>query len=230
MMRILRNLPMGMLRTIARRARLPAGVLAVGGASLALYTRDAAAEYASVSEDELPLSYDPDAIGRVWERHPRCSLVRLGQIGGSTVPFAARLIGDLAADALRHRAIGDSPQAQQARSERHTKRAIELRLMLTELGPTFIKFGQMLSIRPDVIPPSAVYELQKLCDSVPSFPTPLAIEVLRAELGKDPTVRHTEPNQRRPVTLTLLRPSASLRALVGYSSDRERPPATTGRI
>ena len=42
----------------------------------------------------------------------------------------------------------------------------------------------MLSIRPDVLPPVVVYELQKLCDSVP-FPTPKAIEVLRAELAVD---------------------------------------------
>ena len=44
----------------------------------------------------------------------------------------------------------------------------------------------MLSIRPDVIPPAAIYELQKLCDSVPSFPTPLALDVVRRELGCDP--------------------------------------------
>lgn len=40
-----------------------------------------------------------------------------------------------------------------------SQRASELRLILTNLGPTFIKFGQVLSIRPDLIPPEYVYEV-----------------------------------------------------------------------
>ena len=41
----------------------------------------------------------------------------------------------------------------------------------------------MLSIRPDVLPPEALYEMQKLCDSVPAFPTATAIETIERELG-----------------------------------------------
>jgi aarF domain-containing kinase len=41
----------------------------------------------------------------------------------------------------------------------------------------------MLSIRPDVLPPTAVYELQKLCDAVPPFPTAQAVAMLEEELG-----------------------------------------------
>ena len=41
----------------------------------------------------------------------------------------------------------------------------------------------MLSIRPDLLPPPAVYELQKLCDSVPSYPTVDALKLIEAELG-----------------------------------------------
>ena len=48
---------------------------------------------------------------------------------------------------------------------------VELREVLTTLGPTFIKFGQMISIRPDIFPASVLVELQKLCDAVPAFPT-----------------------------------------------------------
>ena len=44
------------------------------------------------------------------------------------------------------------------------------------LGPCFIKFGQAMSIRPDLLPAAFLVELQKLCDSVPSFPTQEAIE------------------------------------------------------
>lgn len=45
-------------------------------------------------------------------------------------------------------------------------RAIELREIVTSLGPAYIKLGQALSIRPDILSPSAMVELQKLCDKV----------------------------------------------------------------
>lgn len=45
-------------------------------------------------------------------------------------------------------------------------RAIELREIVTSLGPAYIKLGQALSIRPDILSPSAMLELQKLCDKV----------------------------------------------------------------
>lgn len=45
-------------------------------------------------------------------------------------------------------------------------RAIELREIVTSLGPAYIKLGQALSIRPDILSPTAMTELQKLCDKV----------------------------------------------------------------
>jgi ubiquinone biosynthesis protein len=41
-------------------------------------------------------------------------------------------------------------------------RGRRLREMLDELGPTFVKFGQLLSTRPDVVPPDMIVELRKL--------------------------------------------------------------------
>lgn len=46
------------------------------------------------------------------------------------------------------------------------KYAIELRNIVTSLGPAYIKLGQALSIRPDILSPAAMIELQKLCDKV----------------------------------------------------------------
>ena len=43
--------------------------------------------------------------------------------------------------------------------------------MLDELGPTFVKFGQLLSTRPDVMPPDIVAELRGLQDDVTPFPS-----------------------------------------------------------
>jgi ubiquinone biosynthesis protein len=62
-------------------------------------------------------------------------------------------------------------------------RGRRLREMLDELGPTFVKFGQLLSTRPDVVPPDIVFELKALQDAVRPFPFPLAEKVVEEELG-----------------------------------------------
>ena len=55
---------------------------------------------------------------------------------------------------------------------------------LTELGPTFIKFGQMLSCRPDLLPEELIRALVKLQTDVPPFPREEAVRMLEKELGK----------------------------------------------
>jgi ubiquinone biosynthesis protein len=61
-------------------------------------------------------------------------------------------------------------------------RGERLRAMLDELGPTFVKFGQLLSTRPDIVPPDIVFELKGLQDQVRSFPTEEARGVIEEEL------------------------------------------------
>lgn len=57
-----------------------------------------------------------------------------------------------------------------------------IRMALEELGPTFIKMGQILSTRPDLIPVDLAEELSKLQDNVPPFPFEQAKELIEAEL------------------------------------------------
>ena len=58
-------------------------------------------------------------------------------------------------------------------------RAVRLRLALETLGPIFVKFGQMLSTRRDILPPDIADELAKLQDRVPPFPAEEVIATLR---------------------------------------------------
>jgi ubiquinone biosynthesis protein len=60
---------------------------------------------------------------------------------------------------------------------------VRLRLALEELGPIFVKFGQMLSVRPDLLDPEVAAELAKLQDQVPPFAGALAVESLERAFG-----------------------------------------------
>ena len=72
---------------------------------------------------------------------------------------------------------------RQVTSAMRRKRAQVLLDSLLTLGPTFIKLGQLLSTRPDVLPPEYVAEFAKLQDEVPPAEWSAAEEVLEAELG-----------------------------------------------
>lgn len=59
-----------------------------------------------------------------------------------------------------------------------------LRMAFEELGPTFVKFGQILSVRPDLLTESYIEEFKKLQDDVPSFSAEKAIKEIETQLGK----------------------------------------------
>lgn len=63
-------------------------------------------------------------------------------------------------------------------------RGIRLRLALESLGPVFIKFGQMLSTRRDLLPEDIANELKRLQDNVPPFSGPQAQQIIEKALGK----------------------------------------------
>ena len=62
--------------------------------------------------------------------------------------------------------------------------AQRLRMALEELGPTFVKLGQMLSTRPDLLPPEYIHELEKLQNSVAAVPSEAIKQVIESELKK----------------------------------------------
>jgi ubiquinone biosynthesis protein len=77
-------------------------------------------------------------------------------------------------------------------------RAVRLRLALEDLGPIFVKFGQVLSTRRDLLPPDIAEELAKLQDRVPPFPTEQVIATLDRVYGK-PVAQVFKTFEREPV-------------------------------
>ncbi|KAJ8600957.1 hypothetical protein CTAYLR_006314 [Chrysophaeum taylorii] len=119
-------------------------------------------------EAELPVSYEPEKLAEYFRARPGAVASRIGQIATTS----AGLVSRLALDALLGRL-----------EEREVERAAELRRTIVSLGPFFIKLGQALSIRPDILSPRSMVELQQLCDKVPSFDSELAFATIRDELG-----------------------------------------------
>jgi len=80
---------------------------------------------------------------------------------------------------------GRSAEARLAAASENgvSARGQHLREVFEELGPTFVKFGQLLSTRPDIVPPDIIAELRPLQDDVRPFPFSEAQQVIEAELG-----------------------------------------------
>ena len=127
----------------------------------------------AAEEAELSLEYDVAALQSYWRSRPVEVAQRALQVVAVLGPYLTKL---LIWEYWIRRKIRDHPGLQK-------KYGAKLRQVLTELGPCFVKLGQALSIRPDILPSSFLDELQKLCDAVPSFPTADAISVIEKELG-----------------------------------------------
>jgi len=72
---------------------------------------------------------------------------------------------------------------RQLEPERHYTRGQRVRMALESLGATFIKFGQVISTRPDLVPADIIDELVKLREHVRPFSSETAVEILQDELG-----------------------------------------------
>jgi predicted unusual protein kinase regulating ubiquinone biosynthesis (AarF/ABC1/UbiB family) len=113
--------------------------------------------------------YNPEAIARYFRYRPWLAWGRLLIIIWSFVGFIFSLKWD---------------EWQEQVTENQGQRAIELRNLLTRLGPTFIKVGQALSTRPDLIRKDFLAELVKLQDQLPPFDNALAYQIIETELDR----------------------------------------------
>ena len=115
------------------------------------------------------LEYDPAAIDSIYKKNPIRLLRRLWQ---TLLPIGLFLIG-----VGWEKLIGSLEI-----NERKTVRAKEFTKLLVDLGPAFIKAGQALSTRPDIVPPIVLEELAQLQDQLPGFESELAMACIKEDL------------------------------------------------
>lgn len=136
------------------------------------------------------LSYDPAAITRIYAGHPQRLLRRLWQ---TLVPIGLLLLG-----------IGFDWIFQLLKDEQRARsRARECAELLVDLGPAFIKAGQALSTRPDIVPPVLLEELAQLQDQLPGFDSALAMACIEEDLGA-PVDEIYESLDRDPISAASL--------------------------
>ncbi|MES1024451.1 AarF/ABC1/UbiB kinase family protein [Gloeocapsa sp. BRSZ] len=113
--------------------------------------------------------YDPEAIARYYRYRPWLVLWRACTIIWCFAGFVLGLYWD---------------KWQNREEQNKFKRATQLRQILTRLGPTFIKVGQALSTRPDLIRKNFLDELTKLQDQLPPFDNAIAFRTIETELNR----------------------------------------------
>jgi len=113
--------------------------------------------------------YDPDVIARYYRYRPWLAWRRAFSIVWSFARFLFSLKCD---------------EWQNQVEQNKLKRATQLRELLTRLGPTFIKVGQALSTRPDLVRKDFLEELVKLQDQLPPFDNAIAYQTIETELDR----------------------------------------------
>ncbi|RLN28283.1 hypothetical protein C2845_PM05G21160 [Panicum miliaceum] len=113
--------------------------------------------------------YSPELLAARYGSRPFKVALRAAEVLSKLGAFGVKLLLD--------ERSGDSSSAKRR------ARAVELRTILTRLGPTFVKIGQGLSTRPDLCPAEYLEELAELQDSLPTFPDEEAFACIERELG-----------------------------------------------
>jgi predicted unusual protein kinase regulating ubiquinone biosynthesis (AarF/ABC1/UbiB family) len=123
------------------------------------------------------LGYDPIAIAEYYSSQPLKVFARFIGIFFPMISFALGLWLDKTTNRSKQN-LG--------------KRATQIRRLLTKLGPAYIKIGQALSTRPDLVPPQFLEELAQLQDNIPAFSNEIAYQFIEEELGDRPEVIYAE--------------------------------------
>ncbi len=118
------------------------------------------------------LEYDPDTISKIYRKNPKRLFKRLWQ---TLIPIFTYIVS-----------VGFDKITGKLKNESQARyRAKQLTALLVELGPAFVKAGQALSTRPDIIPVVLLEELSQLQDQLPGFSGDKAMELIEKDLEKN---------------------------------------------
>ena len=131
----------------------------------------------------LPRVYDKQMMDQYWDGRPYTVIFRISQIMMELIPIISSYIYDFHIQTNNKTNTDTNTNTSQEHLSLQRYHAKRLKNVLTRLGPAFVKGGQQLSIRPDLVPPVVLHELQQLCDSVTPVPNDIAMQVLADELG-----------------------------------------------
>lgn len=134
--------------------------------------------------------YDPEAVARLYRGRPQQFLRRLWQ---TLIPIGAFLLAVLM----------DRLTGRLSRKNRVREWGRQLCELLTKLGPAFVKAGQALSTRPDLVSPVVLEELSALQDHLPPFNNALAMACIAEDLGAPAEQLFTQLSQE-PVSAASL--------------------------
>lgn len=129
---------------------------------------------------ELPRQYDKITFENYWSERPISVGSRLANIGKEMVPLIWKYFLKFKWNSYF---LANDKHDPLKKVLLQRELASDLKDALTRLGPAFVKGGQQLSIRPDLVPPPFLKELQKLCDSVEPVSDDIAMEMLEKELA-----------------------------------------------
>ncbi|MEO1430139.1 MAG: AarF/ABC1/UbiB kinase family protein [Cyanobacteria bacterium J06633_8] len=129
------------------------------------------------TSEHLGLRYDPSGIAAHYKKRPFEVWGRIFTVLFPAIGFALGV-------------WFDGKLGKKVKTDR--RRAVQLRELLTRLGPAYIKIGQALSTRPDLVPPVYLEEFTQLQDKLPPFPNELAYQFIEEEIGARPDEIYTD--------------------------------------
>ena len=143
-------------------------------------------------EPEALQTYDPKVIREYFSKRPVVLLKRAVKSLALLGKFSVGLWMD-------KKIYGEEPK-EEVKNRVDAKRAAQLKDVLISLGPTYVKLGQVLSSRQDLIPKAYVKELRVLQDNVPPFDDELARRIIEKELGSNSADKtRVVLNQGKPI-------------------------------
>lgn len=141
--------------------------------SLVAIDEDVGTDARDVDEESgLPLVYNKELIEAYWDKETGALQSRWREFLQYSVPWLTRVATLLVRGGTDELLMNDASLAREAR------------VIMEKLGPTYVKLGQVMSVRPDILPQAALKELSILQDSVTPFSTHVAKEVIEKQLKR----------------------------------------------